>query len=110
MTLAYWICAVVTAASSFTSCGFSTVALLSSDGKAKINAMYAFTRSIALALASIVVFFNQARSWLEALALIMIVVQLGDTIIGIKIHDSLKTYGPAITALVNFAALIWLIH
>jgi hypothetical protein len=110
MSLAYWICAVVTLISALTSLSFSVVALSNSDGKAQVNAMYASARSTALAIASVVVLFDRSRSWLEAIAVTMIIVQLLDAAIGIKIHDKMKTYGPATTALANLAAIIWLTH
>lgn len=107
--IAYWICALVTVASAFTSFGFSVASVLSTDGDAQTNALYAFARSLALAIASIVALFDHSRPWLEAIAVTMIVVQLADAVIGLKIHKAMKTYGPAITALANIAALVWLI-
>jgi len=37
----------------------------------------------------------------------MIIVQAIDALIGIKINDKMKTFGPAITAVINLSALIW---
>jgi hypothetical protein len=39
----------------------------------------------------------------------MIIVQAGDAGIGMIIKDRMKTFGPAGTALLNLAALIWLL-
>ncbi len=108
--IAYWVCAVVTVASAFTSLGFSVATVVSTDGSAQTNAMYASARSVALAIASIVALFDHSRPWLEAIAVTMIVVQLADAVIGLKIHEAMKTYGPAMTALANIAALVWLIE
>jgi hypothetical protein len=49
MSLAYWMCVAVTSLSALTSLGFSIVALVNSEVKAQVNAMYALTRSTALA-------------------------------------------------------------
>jgi hypothetical protein len=110
VSLAFWVCAAVTLISALTSIGFSVATLVSSDGKAQVNAMYASSRSAALVVVSVVVLFDHSRSWLEALAVSMIIVQLLDTVIGVKIQDKMKTYGPAVTALVNLVVLIWFIH
>jgi hypothetical protein len=39
----------------------------------------------------------------------MILVQLADAAIGITIHDYVKTYGPAATAILNLMALVWVL-
>lgn len=39
----------------------------------------------------------------------MIIVQALDALVGIKITDRLKTFGPAITAIINLLALIWFV-
>jgi hypothetical protein len=40
----------------------------------------------------------------------MIIVQACDAVIGGTIKDPMKTYGPAVTALLNLVAVIWLIQ
>jgi hypothetical protein len=40
----------------------------------------------------------------------MIIVQACDAVIGGTINDLMKTYGPAVTALLNLVAVIWLIQ
>jgi len=40
----------------------------------------------------------------------MIIVQASDAVIGGTINDPMKTYGPAVTALLNLVAVIWLIQ
>jgi hypothetical protein len=40
----------------------------------------------------------------------MIIVQACDAVIGTAIKDRMKTFGPAATALLNLAAVIWLIQ
>ena len=39
----------------------------------------------------------------------MIVVQAIDAVIGVAIKDRPKTFGPVVTALVNLAALVWML-
>ncbi|WP_291421349.1 hypothetical protein [Devosia sp.] len=39
----------------------------------------------------------------------MIIVQAADAYIGTTTKDRLKTFGPALTALFNLAALVWAI-
>ena len=70
--------------------------------------VYAAARSLALAVAAVVALLIRSISYLEAIALAMVVVQAADTIIGLKIHDRLKTIGPALTSLTNALALFWL--
>src|SRR5437764_10604577 len=60
----FWLCALVTIGSAFTSVGFS-VAALSSSGDAQVNAMYAASRSLSLALASVVVVLARSRTGLQ---------------------------------------------
>jgi hypothetical protein len=45
-----------------------------------------------------------------SIALAMVIVQAVDAIIGVRIHDRLKTIGPAATSLANAVALIWLLQ
>jgi hypothetical protein len=104
----FWLCATVTAISAYVSLGFSLAAVSSSDGAARRGFWYAFVRNLALAVAATVVVFIQARPWLEAVALTMVVVQAGDAVIGRTIGDRLRTVGPAVTSAVNLAALVWL--
>ena len=105
----FWLCALVTIGSAFTSAGFSVAALFSS-GDARVNAMYAASRSLSLAAASVVVVLARSRSGLLAVALVMALVQGGDAIIGLIERDPLKTFGPAFLALVTVAVLILLLR
>ncbi len=51
-----------------------------------------------------------SREAIAALALVMSLVQGFDGLIGFLAHDPTKTYGPFVFALVNFAALVWLLR
>ena len=71
--------------------------------------MYAFSRSLALLVAAIVGLLTGSVFFVMAIAIAMVVVQAGDAVIGARLADRLKTVGPAATAVVNLAALIWLL-
>ena len=103
----FWLCAWVTIGSAFTSAGFSVAALFSS-GNGHVNAMYATSRSLSLAAASVVVVLAHSRSGLLAVAFIMALVQGADAVIGAMEREPLKTFGPAFLALVTVAVLILL--
>ncbi len=108
MPTAFWVCAVVTTVSAFVSLGYSVASLIRSDTPARASSMYAAARSIALAAAATVVLFASSSAYLEVIALVMVIVQAADAIIGAIIHDRLKTIGPAVTSLANALALVWL--
>ena len=108
MTIAFFLCASVTAISAIISLGFSIAAALGASGALRTAALYTCARSIALVLASAVPFLTGSTPWLLAIACSMIVVQAGDAAIGMSIKDQMKTIGPAGTALLNLATVIWL--
>jgi hypothetical protein len=110
MTLPFIVCASITAISALVSLGFSIMAALAAADTAGTIALYACARSTALAVASAVPFFTGSTGWLEAVAWSMIIVQAGDAVVGRTIKDPMKTYGPAATAVLNLAAVIWLIQ
>jgi len=103
----FWLCALVTIGSAFTSAGFSVAALFSS-GDAHVNAMYSASRSLSLAAASVVVVLARSRSGLLAVAFVMTLVQGGDAVIGAIEREPLKTFGPAFLALVTVVVFILL--
>jgi hypothetical protein len=101
----FWLCGVVTTASAFTSAGFS-IAALSSAGDAHVNAMYAASRSLSLALVSVVVVIARSRTGLLTVAFVMALVQAMDAVIGAINHDPIKTLGPGFLVLVTVAVLV----
>ncbi|HEV7640908.1 MAG TPA: hypothetical protein VGO39_08590 [Gaiellaceae bacterium] len=103
---AFWICAGVTALSAFVSLGYAVAAVVS-PGEARTNAMYALSRSVALAVVSLVPLVSQTRSSLLTIALGMVIVQALDAVVGATLHDPMKTFGPASLGLVNLVALVW---
>jgi hypothetical protein len=120
MTLPFVFCALVTLISAIISLGFSLAAALDTAalgtaalgtiGNARTMAFYACARSVALAIASAIPFLTGSTDWLLAMAWSMIIVQGCDALIGLTIHDRMKTFGPAGTALLNLVAVIWLMH
>ena len=108
-SVAYWACAGITALSAFISLFFATQAVRTTRGLAQTNALYATARALPLAAVSLVPFFHHSRPWLIALAVIMTAVQTLDALIGVRIRDRKETWGPASTAALNLAALVWLI-
>jgi hypothetical protein len=108
MTRQFWTCAIITVISAGVSAGFSIASLLgpSSDGVAR----YAASRSIALLIAALCCLAIRSTTGIAALAFVMTLVQAFDGIIGALAHQPEKTYGPFVLALVNFAALAWLIR
>jgi hypothetical protein len=104
---AFWTCAGVTAASAFVSLGYSVAAVVSAHDQARATAKYALSRSVALAVVSLVPLFSQTRSSLLTIALAMVVVQALDAVVGATIHDRMKTFGPASLGMLNLVALVW---
>ena len=90
--------------------GISIAAQRTATGAARTMALYACARSLALFVASVVPFLSGSVGWLLAVAWSMIIVQALDAIVGMTIKDKVKTFGPAATALLNLAAVIWLIQ
>ena len=104
-TRAFWICAIITVASAVVSASYSVAALI---GVARQDqyAMYAASRSIALALASLACIGARSRHGVMVLALTMGLVQGLDALIGLVGHDPDKTYGPLALSVVGLASLI----
>jgi uncharacterized membrane protein len=69
--------------------------------------MYASSRSVALAVASVVPLLSQTRASLLTIALAMVIVQALDAVVGATIHDRMKTLGPASLGMFNLLTLVW---
>jgi hypothetical protein len=109
MNVPFLTCALITAVSAVISFGFSIAAALNTADEARTMALYSCARSVALVFASAVPFLTGSIPWLQAIACSMIIVQVCDAAIGVVIRNQMKTLGPAGTALLNLAALIWLL-
>jgi uncharacterized membrane protein YgdD (TMEM256/DUF423 family) len=104
----YYLCASFVLISSAVSFGFSIEAFLRSKSQKDItftNAKYAMSRSFSLFFVAIGLFIFISDSYLIALSVVMIGIQLFDGIIGIKIN-TFKTIGPIVTATGNVIVLI----
>lgn len=109
MPFSFWICAAITLISALVSLGFSIVALRAGAPETRSGSMYAFARSLALAIVAVVALFAGSIDFVAAVALAMIIVQAADAVIGGVLRDRVKTVGPAVTAVLNLAALVWLL-
>jgi hypothetical protein len=110
MTIPFLFCASVTVISAIISLGFSIVATFTTTREVRIAALYTCARSLALMLVSVVPFFTISTPWLLAITCGMIIVQTCDAAIGVTIKNRMKTFGPAGAALLNLAAVIWLLE
>src|SRR6266403_4003321 len=109
MSIPFLFCAFITTVSAVISLGFSVAATFNTANEVRTTALYTCARSVALVIASAVPFLTGSTPWLLAIACSMIIVQICDAAIGVVIKDRMKTFGPAGTALLNLAAVIWLL-
>ncbi|GAX03894.1 hypothetical protein IWT140_01528 [Secundilactobacillus pentosiphilus] len=105
--MTYYICAIFTLISAAVSFGFSIETYSSAKKKSSslTTAKYAVSRSLALLIVSMGLIIFISRPYLTALATAMILVQLFDGLIGLKV-SWFKTVGPLLTALVNAILLL----
>jgi hypothetical protein len=108
VSIAYWVCAAVTVISAMVSLGYSIAALGTADPGNRTASRYAAARSLALAFTAVAACVFRSEGFLMAVALAMVIVQTVDALIGAADRDRLKTYGPAATALIDLATLLWL--
>ena len=110
MSIPFLFCALITAVSAAISLGFSIAAVFNTADEVRNIALYTCARSVALVIASVVPFLTDSTPWLEAIACSMIIVQICDAGIGAVAKDRMKTLGPAGTAVLNLAAVVWLLR
>jgi hypothetical protein len=109
MSAAFWICAGVTLISSLVSAGYAVAGVRSAPPESRAPSMYALARSAALVVVAIIGLFTASIAFVAAVAVAMVLVQGLDAVIGVVTSDRVKTFGPAITAAVNAAALVWML-
>ena len=102
----YWICAGFTLFSAIVSAGFSLLSLRMAGGHE--YALYAASRSIALPLAVIYAMALRSLGGVKTFAVAMTLVQLFDGIVGLRLHDPGRAYGPLAFAAINFGLLLWM--
>jgi hypothetical protein len=103
---AYWTCAGFTLFSMIVSASFSLLSLRMAGGHE--YAPYAASRSVALPLAVLYAMALRSRGGMATLAAAMTLVQLFDGIVGLRLHDPGRAYGPMAFAAINFGLLLWM--
>jgi hypothetical protein len=103
---AYWLCAGFTLFSALVSAGFSLFALRMVGGQE--YALYAASRSVALPFAAVFAMATRSRGGVAAIAIAMTLIQLLDAIIGFRVNDHGRAYGPLILSAMNFGLLLWM--
>ncbi|ROS75299.1 hypothetical protein [Cellulomonas sp. PhB143] len=101
---AFWVAAAVTLVSAFVSLGYSVAGVIA-DGASDEYALYAASRSVALAAAAIAVLTARSTRVLLVVGGAMTIVQAFDGLIGLTIDDTVKTVGPFAAAVVTAVAL-----
>jgi hypothetical protein len=109
MPVAYSVAAAITLLSAGVSFGFSVAAVRSATGEARTASLYAFARSTALLVVAVVALFSGSIGFVTAAAVAMIIVQAIDTYVGTTQKNRRVTFGPATIAVLNLAALVWLL-
>jgi hypothetical protein len=103
---AYWICAGFTLFSAIVSASFSLLSLRMAGGQEYV--LYAASRSVALPLAVIYAMALRSHGGMATLAVAMTLVQLFDGIVGLRLHDPGRAYGPMVFAAINLGLLLWM--
>jgi hypothetical protein len=103
---AYWLCAGFTLFSAVVSAGFSLFALRMVGGHEYV--LYAASRSVALPFAAVFAMATRSRGGVAAIAIAMTLIQLLDAIIGFRLNDLGRAYGPLILSAMNFGLLLWM--
>ncbi len=109
MPLAFWICAAISCVSAGVGFGFSLGSALRSTGRTRVAFLYTLARSSALLAAAGVAFFTGSIAFVAAVAIAMVIVQAVDAGIGLATRNRMATIGPSLAALINLAALVWLL-
>jgi hypothetical protein len=108
MTKRFWSCALITLLSASVSAVFSVAGLLGTSSGDSF-ARYAASRSLALLLTVLVAIGFRSRMAIVFLGIAMTAVQAFDGVIGALAHDSSKTYGPFVFAVLNAVSVGWLL-
>ncbi|WIB79015.1 hypothetical protein DEJ28_07925 [Curtobacterium sp. MCPF17_002] len=109
MGTAAWVCSAITIVSALVSLGFSVAGLRAAAAAGRVASEYALARSIALALVAVIAPITGDTGFIAAAAVAMIAVQGLDAVVGARVADRVRTFGPVVTAAVNAVALVWLV-
>lgn len=103
---AYWICAGFTLFSAILSAGFSLLSLRMAGGHE--YALYAASRSVALPLAVLFAMVRRSHGGMATIAVAMTLVHSFDGIVGLRLHDPSRAYGPFVFAAINLSLVLWM--
>lgn len=110
VSIAFWVCAVVTVISAGVSLGYAVAGLRAASGSTAVTASrYALARSAAFAALAIAALVVGSVAFLAAVATSMVIVQALDAFVGAAIPDRIKTVGPAATAVLGAATVVWML-
>ena len=104
--LIYYINAYTTLISAALGICFSIAAVIKEKGNSRINALYMFARSLALACVAVIPVCRNAPTILFIVTAAMLIVQIVDCIIGIVIKSKMRTVGPFIMAACHAVCLL----
>lgn len=107
MTSLAWLCSAVTIVSALVGLGFSTAGLRTATAAARVPSEYAWARSASLAVLAVIAPFTGDPRFIAAAATAMIGVQALDCLVGVRIGDPARAWGPLAIAAINAAALVW---
>ena len=107
--MAYYLTVFVTLASTLLGMAFAIHAAVKGRHTERYNALYLLTRSAAFVLLAIVPLFWHSESLLIAVTSAMLLVQLIDGIIGIRLKSRMRTAGPFLLTVLHAACLLLLI-
>ncbi|MDP9028090.1 MAG: hypothetical protein M3N46_11185 [Actinomycetota bacterium] len=109
MSVAFWVTAVISLLSAGVSFAFSVAAARRGAGAARTSALYTLARSGAILVVAVGSLFVHSLGVVAAVAGIMIVTQAADAVIGVVTRNRAATVGPIVFAVMNAAALVWLL-
>jgi hypothetical protein len=109
MNIPFLFCAFITTVSAVISLGFSVAAAFNTANEVRNTALYTCAAKCSLGNSKCGPISDRLNSMAIGDRCSMIIVQICDASIGVVIKDRMKTFGPTGTALLNLAAVIWLL-
>ena len=90
MSFQFWLCAVITAISAYVSLGDRSRPSAGQTLRRRSVPCTRSPRSVAVAAAATIAPFTSSVDFVAAVALVMVIVQGADAVVGARIHDRLK--------------------
>ena len=100
---------MVTIISASVSFGYALAGMRRATPEQKTASSYAFARSLALLVVAVIAIVTGSVPFVAAITIAMVIVQAADAVVGVSIRDRVKTIGPAVTAVVGLATLVWML-